>query len=180
MGARHLVTWRSARLWLVHTLSGTGRSAPSSRAPRAGSAAPSPRAPAAATPWSTAGRRQSSRWSTYFLSLLVSENRQSYNVWCLNPLTGQIWIGSYRIASSYRLSFSHTLWKIYFVAGAADSRPLLHDEAVEARLQLLLYRQEGLPEWRGLAILCQRRGVRSPQHVHAQQCRARYYLVWRK
>ena len=34
----------------------------------------------------------------------------------------------------------------FFVAGAADSGPVLHDEAVEARLQLLLHRQERLPE----------------------------------
>ena len=75
---------------------------------------------------------------------------------------------------------SHSLNTDFLVAGAADSRPVLHDEAVEARLQLLLHRKERLPERRGLAILRQRRGVRRPQHVHAQQCRARYYLVWRK
>ena len=41
---------------------------------------------------------------------------------------------------------SHSLKIDFLVAGAADSRPVLHDEAVEARLQLLLHRQEGLPE----------------------------------
>ena len=44
------------------------------------------------------------------------------------------------------LLLAHSLKTDFSVAGAADSGPVLHDEAVEARLQLLLHRQERLPE----------------------------------
>ena len=57
--------------------------------------------------------------------------------------------------------------------GAEDCGSVFHDEALEAGLQLLLHRQEGFSERRGLALLRQRRGVRGAVHVHAQQHRAR-------